>query len=177
MDKYTYFWCLIIVAMTFFFIGVYKNIAIKIGYIFWVNNKERDGEGPSWRESLKRLMPTRQTVIDEAVLQLRIKQRSEFLWIRHSLIFFGFTVIFAFDLFLTFAGHYAHHYFHIEYFMYGSGKGFLKLGMELSGAVLLAGLTLGLIHRVVFAKTEKTYVDLKLLCLLWRVAQPQTLPE
>lgn len=168
MDKYTYFWCLIIVAMTFFFIGVYKNIAMKIGYILWVENKDQDRE-PGLIEAFMGLLPSQKTLIDEAILQRRIKQRSEFLWTRHSLIFFGFMIIFALDLFLTFAGHYVHHYFHIDYFMFGTGKGFLKFGMELSGAALFIGLTLGIIHRVVYANAEKTYVDLNLLCLLWLV--------
>ena len=168
MDKYTYFWCLIIVALTFFFIGVYKNVAMKIGYILWVNNKGLDRK-PSLKDTFKKLFPSQQTVIDEAVLQRRIKLRSEFLWTRHSLICLGFMILFAFDLFLTFAGHYVDHYFHIDYFLYGPGKGLLKTGMTLSGAALLVGLTLGIIHRVVFANVEKTYVDLNLLCLLWLV--------
>jgi nitrate reductase gamma subunit len=168
MDKYTYFWCLIIVALTFFFIGVYKNVVMKIGYILWVNNKDLDRE-PSLKETFKKLLPSQQTVIDEVVLQRRIKSRSGFLWTRHSLICLGFMILFAFDLFTTFAGHYMHHYFHIDYFLYGTGKGFLKIGMALSGAALLIGLTLGIIHRAVYANVEKTYVDLNLLCLLWFV--------
>jgi nitrate reductase gamma subunit len=170
MDKFTYFWCLIIVAMTFFFIGVYQNVAMKIGYILWVNNKNREGErGPGRLENLKRLWPSQKTIIDEAILQRRIAQRSDFLWTRHLLIFFGFMIIFGLDLFLTFAGHYAHHYFHIDYFLTGPGKGFLKFGMELSGAALFAGLTLGIVHRIRYSDTEKTYVDLNLLSLLWLV--------
>jgi nitrate reductase gamma subunit len=170
MDKVTYFWCLIIVAMTFFFIGVYKNFAMKIGYILWVNNKNREGEeAPIRLENFERLLPSQKTIMDEAILQRRITQRSGFLWTRHSLIFFGFIFIFALDLFLTFAGHYAHHYFHYDYFLNGPGKGLLKIGMELSGAALFTGLTLGLVHRIIYAGTEKTYVDLNLLCLLWLV--------
>ena len=88
---------------------------------------------------------------------------------RHSLIFFGFIIIFALDLFLTFAGHYAHHYFHYNFFMEGAGKAFLKIGMELSGAVLFIGLTLGIFHRLIYARREKTYIDLKLLIMLWLV--------
>lgn len=180
MDKFTYFWCLIIVAMTFFLIGVYKNFVVKIGYILWVNNKRHDGQDNiGWMENLKLLMPmpSRQSVMDEAVLQRRIKQRSNFLWMRHSLIFFGFMVIFALDLFLTFAGHYAHHYFHFEYFLSGPGKGLLKIGMELSGAALLIGLTLGIVHRLVHRKVEKTFVDAKLLWLLWLVTATGFLAE
>jgi hypothetical protein len=168
MDKVTYFWCLIIVAMTFFFIGVYQNFAMKIGYILWVNNKNREGEkGPRRLENFKRLLPSRKTIIDEAILQRRIARRSGFLWTRHSLIFFGFMILFALDLFLTFAGHYAHHYFHFDYFLNGHGKGLLKTGMELSGAALFTGLTLGIFHRIIYAGTEKTYIDLNLLSLLW----------
>jgi nitrate reductase gamma subunit len=170
MDKFTYFWCLIIVATTFFFIGVYRNFAMKIGYILWVNNKNREAETrQNWLENFKRLLPSQKTIIDEAILQRRITQRSDFLWTRHSLIFFGFVVLFALDLFLTFAGHYAHHYFHFDYFLNGHGKGLLKFGMELSGAALFTGLSLGIFHRIIYADTEKTYVDLNLLCLLWLV--------
>ncbi|GAB6908920.1 membrane hypothetical protein [Desulfosarcina cetonica] len=179
MDKFTFFWCLIIVAMTFFFIGVYKNFAVKIGFILWVNNRRHNGEGIGWRENLALLipLPNRQVVMDEALLQRRIKNRSEFLWLRHLLIFSGFVVIFALDLFLTFAGHYAHHYFHYEYFLSGPGKGLLKFGMELSGAALFIGLSLGMIHRIVYAKAEKTYVELKLLLLLWLVTATGFLAE
>jgi nitrate reductase gamma subunit len=170
MDKFTYFWILIIVGMNFFFIGVYKNFVAKIGFILWVNDKTRKGgEGPTWLDTLKGLWPSNQTIVDEALLQRRIKNRSYFLWSRHALIFFGFMIIFALDVFLTFAGHYVHHYFHIDYFMTGPGKAFLKVGMELSGLLLFVGLTLGLLHRAMYAKDEKKFVDIRLLWLLWGV--------
>lgn len=178
MDKFTYFWCLIIVGLTFFFVGVYKNFVAKIGFILWVNDKTPKGEkGPTWWERVKELVPGKQTVIDEAIMQRRIKQRSDFLWTRHAMIFFGFISIFAFDLFLTFAGHYVHHYFHIDYFMNGPGKAFLKVGMEFSGAILLIGLTLGLVHRLAYGRDEKKFVNLKLLGLLWLVTLTGFLTE
>jgi nitrate reductase gamma subunit len=49
--------------------------------------------------------------------------------------------------------------------------------MELSGAVLLIGLTLGLGHRLVNVKAEKPFVDVKLLWLLWLVTATGFLAE
>ena len=127
MDKYTYFWCLIIVAMTFFFIGAYKNIFLKIYYILWVNRKESDPKPASIKAFVTRWLPDNRTIINEAVIHERIKSRSNFLWVRHLLIFFGFMIIFFLDGFYTVAGHYFHHYFHYEFFMSGMGKAALKI--------------------------------------------------
>ncbi len=172
MDKFTYFWCLINLSLTIFFIGAYKNIFIKIYYIRWVNKPTRDAIAA---ENGDRVGIA--TVINEALLQLRIKSRSSFLWSRHALIFFGFMILFAFDCFYTVFGHYFHHFFHVDYFVSGPGKAIIKVGMEISGTVLLVGLTIGLVHRVVFAAQEKKYVNLGLIVLLWVVVVTGFLTE
>jgi nitrate reductase gamma subunit len=176
MDKFTYFWCLIIVAMTFFFIGAYKNLYIKIVYILWVNRKNRE-ENPDKGASQGWIVPGLKTVVSEALIQKRIKKRSMILWFRHFLIFAGFMTILCLDGFLTVAGHYVHHYFHWDYFMTGYGKAMLKVGMEFSGILLLTGLTLGIVHRLLFKESESKYVSLELLALLWLVAVTGFLTE
>lgn len=174
MDKFNYFWSLMIVAGTIFLIGFYKNVFLKIYYIVWVN--KRVGEESGVREPVV-TMPEISTVISEALLQNRIKNRSMFLWSRHSLIFFGFMALFFFDCVYTVFGHYLHHYLHYDYFISGPGRAFLKFSMELSGAVLLLGLTVALVHRIIFAGQERTLIDIKLIILLWLVTLTGFLTE
>lgn len=165
MDKFTYFWSIIIIAGTIFLIGAYKNVFLKICYIIWVNKKTPVENNTDSGVTI----PEMSTVISEALLQNRIKSRSTFLWFRHSLIFFGFMILFFFDCVYTVFGHYFHHYLHYDYFVSGPGRAFLKFSMELSGSVLLVGLTLALIHRVMYAGQERTLIDIKLIVLLWVV--------
>ncbi len=155
---------MIIVAMAVFLIGLYKNIVSKIAFVLWVNNPDPDPK--AYRDTRVGLpFPDKSTVINEAVLQKRIRDRSPFLWARHVLIFFGFISIFIFD----------QSYFilakvlHVEYFVSGAGRAFLKFGLELSGTVLFIGLTLALLHRIIYHEEEKVYVDLRLVSLLWAV--------
>lgn len=173
MDKFAYFWSIIIVAGTIFLIGAYKNVFLKIYYIIWVNKKTQveNGAEPSVT------VPEMTTIVNEALLQKRIKNRSTFLWFRHSLIFFGFMVLFFFDCVYTVFGHYLHHYLHYEYFVSGPGRALVKFCMELSGSVLLVGLTLALIHRVIYAERERTLIDVKLIILLWIVTVTGFLTE
>ena len=35
MDRFGYFWSLMIVAATLFLVGVYRNVVVKIAYIRW----------------------------------------------------------------------------------------------------------------------------------------------
>src|SRR6185369_8925346 len=115
---------------TIFLIGAYKNVFLKIYYIVWVNRRVQEGNGAIERVVT---MPEISTVISEAMLQNRIKNRSTFLWSRHFLIFSGFMVLFFFDCVYTVFGHYLHHYLHYEYFVSGPGRACLKLCMEFSG--------------------------------------------
>jgi nitrate reductase gamma subunit len=172
MLKFTYFWVLITIAMACFFVGAYRNIVSKVAFILWVNNPHQDRR--AYRDTQVRLpFPAKSTIINEAVLQKRIRNRSSFLWMRHLLIFFGFVAIFVLDQLYTVVVK----LYPIDYFIHGAGRAFLKLGLELSGAILLLGLTLGLIHRLVYAKEEKTYVDPWLILLLWTVVSTGFLTE
>ena len=172
MDKQTYFWTLITITMAVFLIGVYRNLVSKIAYILWVN-RIREGEDADPVAGRKQPLPGLKTIMNEAILQKRIQERSGFLWARHLLIFTGFMLIFVFDVFLTLVEKYVP----IEYFHTGAGRGFLKFALEASGAVLLVGLTLGIVHRLIYAQRERTLIDLKLLVLLWFVVVTGYLTE
>ncbi len=167
MDKFTYFWSLIIVGGSIFLVGAYRNVFLKVFYILWVNRKIREESNGPVERGEGTPIPKLPTIMREAILQSRIRNRSNFLWLRHSLIFFGFMVLFSLDCLYTVFGHYLHHYTGFDYFTGGPGRAFLKFGMELSGAVLLVGLTAGLIHRVVFAERERSLIDINLIMLLW----------
>ncbi len=177
MDKFTYFWSLIIAGGTIFLVGAYKNVLLKVFYILWVNRKIREEGNVRVERGEGTPLPKLATILREAILQKRVQNRSMFLWLRHFLIFFGFMVIFFLDCFYTIFGHYLHHYTGFDYFTGGAGRAFLKFGMELSGTVLLAGLTVGLIHRAVFAERERTLIDINLLVLLWVVTLTGFLTE
>ncbi|MBU5613852.1 respiratory nitrate reductase subunit gamma [Geomonas azotofigens] len=177
MDKFAYFWSLIIVGGTVFLMGAYRNVFLKLCFIRWINRKIREEGGAKVERLENTPIPEPATIVREAVFQKRIRNRSVFLWLRHCLIFFGFTAIFALDCIYTVFGHYFHHYFDYTYFTSGAGRAFLKAGMELSGAVLLVGLTAALVHRVVYAERERTLVNLNLVLLLWVVTLTGFLTE
>ena len=164
MVKFTFLWILILVAMAFFFVGVYKNIVSKIAYILWVNDP--GAAGTIDRDTRVRLpFPSMKNILLEAVIQKRIGNRSAFLWMRHLLIFFGFASFFVLSQIYPFVIEVCP----IEYFVSGAGRGYLKFGLEITGVVVFIGLTLGLVHRIVYAEKERVYVDIWLLLLLWSV--------
>jgi len=171
MDKYTYFWILIILSMACFFIGAYKNIIKKIAYVLWLNEDHEDTAPRKDNGGVS--FPGIKTILNEAIFQSRIKERSRFLWSRHFLIFAGFVLLFLFDGFFALTTKYCP----VDYFKTGAGRSFLKLGLESTGAILLVGLTLGLIHRLIYAREEENYIDIKLLLLLWVVVVTGFLTE
>jgi nitrate reductase gamma subunit len=176
MFRFTFLWVSVLVAIAIFLVGLYKNVVSKIAYIMWVNTPGREED--IYRDARVRLpFPRIRTLIDEALLQKRIRNRSAFLWIRHMLIFFGFGVLFLFDQLTYFLGKLGHRFAHVEYFTTGPGRAFLKFGLELSGGVLFLGITLALIHRIAYAKEEKDCVDLPLILLLWAVVLSGFLAE
>jgi nitrate reductase gamma subunit len=177
VDRFGYFWALMVVASTVFLVGVYRNVVAKVGYILWVDRRIREEADGGAVEEGGTPLPSLATIVREALVQKRIKNRSSFLWLRHFLIFAGFTTLFLIDCVNTVLGHYLHHFLGWEYFTQGPGRAVLKLGMELSGAVLLVGLTAGLVHRVVFARRERTLVDVNVLALLWVVTLTGLLTE
>ncbi len=172
MIKYTFLWMLIPVSMAFFLVGLYKNFVSKIGHILWVNDPGAPEAG-SRSARLRLPFPAGETVFREAAIQKRIADRSTFLWVRHLLIFFGFISLFIVSQFYALLTEVCP----IGYFVNGTGRGYLKFGLEFTGLVLLAGLTLGLIHRLVYGEQEKTFVELRLLFLLWFITVTGFLTE
>lgn len=172
MVKFTFLWILILVAMAFFFVGVYKNFVSKIAHILWVNDPGTPGTiGRDSRVYLP--FPSMKTIFFEAVIQKRIENRSRFLWVRHLLIFLGFTLFFILSQIYPFVIE----VYPMEYFVSGAGRGYLKLGLEVTGLTVFIGVTLALIHRIVFAKKERVYVDVWLVLLLWSVLATGFLTE
>lgn len=172
MFKYTYFWVLIIISLSYFFIGGYKNIVSKFEFLFKLSRlpeNQTDDQKKIFRFSF----PKKEVVVDEAILQNRIKNRSHFLWLRHILIFSGFMVLFLLDQFYTLFVK----LIPVEFFVNGMGRGLLKFGLELSGVTLLIGITLALGHRLIYSEEEKRYVDIWLVFLLWLVVTTGFLTE
>ena len=176
MPQFTYLWTLVLVAIAIFLVGFYKNVVCRIAYVFWVNSPAYGGD--SFSNNRARLpRPNLRTIINEALLQKPIRNRSFFLWIRHLLIFFGFAALFVFDQATFILGKLGHTFLHIEYFSSGPGRAFIKVGLEASGAVLFLGLTLALVHRLGYAEQERKCVDLSLIVLFWVVVLSGFLTE
>lgn len=171
MLKFMYFWIMILISMTFFFIGVYRNVISKIAYILWINDP--NGDPKEHRDRVGIVFPSKRTIIDEVFLQKRIRERSTFLWIRHILIFLGFVLVFIFDQVSFFFDK----LLKLDYFTMGAGRAPLKFGLELSGGVLLVGLTMAMIHRLLYRNEESLYVDIRLVSLLWAVVATGFLAE
>lgn len=176
MLKFTFLWTLAPIAVAFFFIGIYKNVVSRLAYVKWVNMPGRDGI--VHRDTAVRLgFPRVHTMVNEALLQKRIRNRSTFLWIRHLLIFSGFGILFVFDLLIFILGKVLPALTPIHYFANDAGRAMLKVALEFGGALALLGFTLALIHRIVFAAQESKCIELKLIFLLWFVVLTGFLAE
>jgi nitrate reductase gamma subunit len=128
------FWILIPLFIGVLFIGLYRNLLVKLGAIFAASG---------------RFIPLRSVTAaavgrayaDEVLLQKRIRQRGRLPWSRHMLISWGFSVLFGFDVLTALLTKYVPS----EPFLLGNaGWLFLKVGLNLSGMVLLAGLVIAL---------------------------------
>lgn len=139
------FWILIPLFVGALFVGLYRNLFVKLAVIFGASG---------------RFIPLRtvdaaalgEAYADEVMLQRRIRQRGRLPWTRHMLISWGFSVLFVFDLLTALLTK----YLPSEPFMAGnSGWLFLKFGLNLSGMVLLIGLVIALARAVTTAGTEE----------------------
>lgn len=133
------FWILIPLFVGVLFIGLYRNLFVKVGVIF----------GAAGRFiPLGSISPSAlgQAYVDEIVLQKRIRPRGRLPWTRHVLISWGFSVLFGLDVLAALLSKYVPS----EPFMPGhAGWLFLKCGLNLSGMVLLVGLLLALVRGAV----------------------------
>ena len=139
------FWILIPLFIGLLFIGLYRNLFVKIGVIFGASG---------------RFLPLRdvdagalgQAYTDEVIVQKRIRLRGRLPWTRHMLISWGFSVLFVFDILTAVLTKYVPS----EPFMHGNaGWLALKLGLNLSGMVLLVGLIIALVRGATTAGTPE----------------------
>jgi hypothetical protein len=130
------FWILIPLFVGALFVGLYRNLLVKIGVILGASGRFlpfRDLEAAALGRAYA----------DEVVLQRRIRLRGRLPWTRHLLISWGFSVIFVFDVLTALLTKYVPS----EPFLPGNaGWLFLKFGLNLSGMVLLLGLTIALVR-------------------------------
>lgn len=137
------FWILIPLFIGVLFIGLYRNLFLKLGVILGASGRFipfGSLDGPALGRAYT----------DEVVLQRRIRFRGRVPWMRHMLISWGFSVLFVLDVLTALLTK----YLPSEPFMRGNaGWVFLKFGLNLSGMVLLAGLLLALVRG---AKTAGT---------------------
>jgi nitrate reductase gamma subunit len=132
------FWILIPLFVGVLFIGLYRNLFVKLAVILGASGRfipfERVDAGALG-----------QAYTDEVLLQRRIQQRGGLPWARHMLISWGFSVLFLFDLLTALLTK----YLPSEPFMMGNpGWLLLKFGLNLSGMVLLLGLIIALVRGV-----------------------------
>lgn len=136
MSLIALFWILIPLFVGVLFMGLYRNLFVKIGVILGASGRFI----PFGRLNVPALA---QAYADEVVLQRRIRLRGRVPWGRHMLISWGFSVLFLFDILTALLTK----YLPSEPFMQGNGGWlFLKFGLNLSGMVLLVGLVVALVR-------------------------------
>lgn len=149
MSLMTAFWVLIPLFVGVLFIGLYRNLFMKLAAIFGASG---------------RFLPARQldaaalgqAYADEVIVQRRIRLRGRWPWARHMLISWGFSVLFLFDILTALFTK----YLPLEAFKAGHGGWlFLKFGLNLSGMALLVGLVVALVRGVVADRDEEQFTD------------------
>jgi hypothetical protein len=128
------FWILIPLFIGALFVGLYRNLFVKIGVILGASGRFIP-LGNLDTSTLAR------AYTEEVLLQRRIRLRGGVPWTRHMLISWGFSVLFVFDILTALLTK----YLPSEPFIAGNGGWlFLKFGLNLSGMVLLVGLVIAL---------------------------------
>jgi nitrate reductase gamma subunit len=145
MSTLIYIRIIIFVAIIIFLIGIYKNLFRKIIQILLAQESVQD------QKRTNRVFPFVRLALNEIIVQSRIKNRSQILWIRHLMIFGGFVTFFLIELLIGITKNYQ---------SFTSIRPVLKIGLDLSGA---------LIHRIVHRKEEKGLTDIKSMVLLFAV--------
>lgn len=145
MTLMSVFWILIPLFVGVLFIGLYRNLLVKLAAILGASG---------------RFIPLHSVdavalggaFADEVVLQKRIRLRGRLPWSRHMLISWGFSVLFGFDVLTALFTKYVP----LELFRSGNGGWlFLKFGLNLSGMVLLIGLLIALVRGVSTGGTDE----------------------
>src|SRR3990172_2645308 len=114
------FWILIPLFVGVLFIGLYRNLFVKVGVILGAS-------GRFIRLGSINVRALGQACLDEIVLQKRIRLRGWLPWTRHALISWGFSVLFGFYMVAALLTK----YIPSEPFMPGhAGWLFLKFGLN-----------------------------------------------
>lgn len=143
MTSMAAFWILIPLFVGLLFIGLYRNLFVRLGAIFGASGRfiARDVDTAALG----------QAYADEVLVQRRIRQRGALPWTRHMLISWGFSVLFAFDVLTALLTK----YLPSEPFVIGNaGWLFLKFGLNVSGMALLLGLVIALVRGAATAGTD-----------------------
>ena len=144
MTSMAAFWILIPLFVGLLFIGLYRNLFVRLAAIFGASGRflPRDVDTGALG----------QAYADEVLVQRRIRERGALPWTRHMLISWGFSVLFVFDVLTALLTK----YLPSEPFMHGNaGWLFLKFGLNLSGMVLLVGLVIALARGAATAGTPE----------------------
>jgi hypothetical protein len=149
MSLMTAFWVLIPLFVGALFIGLYRNLVVKLGVILGAS-----GRFIALREVDAAALA--RACADEVVLQRRIRLRGRWPWARHLLISWGFSALFLFDLLTALFTK----YLPLEPFRAGHGGWLvLKFGLNLSGMALLAGLLIALARGMAGGSEEARFND------------------
>ncbi len=154
MNTLIYMRIIIFVAIIIFLIGIYKNLVIKVIHIIRNQQSVQDHDGTN------RVFSVFKLALIEIIVQRRISDRSKFLWIRHLMIFGGFVTFFVIEIIIGVTKNYQSFHFM---------RPVLKVGLDLSGFILILGLIIALSHRIIHRKEEKEFTDMKSLVLLFAV--------
>jgi len=154
MNTLIYMRFIIFVAIIIFLVGIYKNLVIKVIHIIQNQQSVQDHDGTN------RVFSVFKLALNEIIVQRRISDRSRFLWIRHLMIFGGFVTFFVIEFIIGITKNYQSLKFM---------RPVLKVGLDLSGFILVLGLIIALIHRIIHRKEEKEFTDIKSLVLLFAV--------
>lgn len=146
------------IAMVIFFIGVYIKIIRTVVdfYRTWKNHVDftKFNAHSLWNFLRK-----------EVVLQMQLKGNSNFRWLRHVLIYWGFALLFLWDVLYVISVDVLQVLFGINMPRFNL---FLQFAMELTGIILLVGLILALFRAALVRNTrENIYSYTKITILLF----------
>ena len=150
MGVLIYMRIIVSIAVVVFFIGIYRNLIRKIIFILDTHDSDAD-------HGVRKFSTILHLALNEAILQRRIKNRSTILWIRHLIIFGGFSSFFMMELVIGIAKNYQ---------VFNSIMPAFKVGLDLSGCLLILGLLFALVHWIIYRETEQSFIDLQSLILL-----------
>ena len=117
MNTLIYMRIIVFVAIIVFLVGIYKNLFKKIIQILLAQESVQD------KSRTNRAFLFFRLALNEIIVQSRIKNRSQVLWVRHLMIFGGFVTFFLIELLIGITKNYQ---------SFASMRPVLKVGLDLS---------------------------------------------